>query len=166
MGSISDLFEADLEAVWRLFPIFASRWATGECEGSKWGRIKLEIQWAWSQTCDMCPSHVNTCSFLTLLLDELLGSVRGQESMDMVPDTLHVSVTTLLLDELQWDHKYNAHGPRHVSLDLHVSPIWFNLWYCIMCILCSIFLKISNLGSRGHARMCLTLNQLRNPPPI
>ena len=136
MGRISDLqglFEADLEAVWRLFPIFASRWATGECEGSKWGRIKLEIQWAWSQTCDMCPSHVNTCSFLTLLLDELLGSVRGQESMDMVSDTWHMSVTTLLLDELQGSVRcqnvvefcleFNGHGDKIPVLKIETKQL-------------------------------------------
>ena len=50
---------------------FASRWATGEYEGSNQGKILPGIQWTWSQTCDMCLSLANTCPLLTLPPDEL-----------------------------------------------------------------------------------------------
>ena len=46
-----------------------------------------------------CPSRVDTCPLLTLIPNELQGSVRGQMGvkywnlMDMVPDTWYVSFT-------------------------------------------------------------------------
>ena len=40
---------------------FGSRWATEECEVSKWGRISRAIQWCWSYTRDTCRSRVGTC---------------------------------------------------------------------------------------------------------
>ena len=87
--------------------ISAFRWATEECEGSKWGGISPGIQWTRSQIGNTCLTLVNTCPLQTHLPDELKGSVRGQNgveftrnSMDMVPDTWYVSFTN---SASRWD---------------------------------------------------------------
>ena len=96
--------EAVFEAVLRLFPNSASRLATEVCQGSKWGRILPGMQWAWSQTRDTCLTRVDTCLFLTLLPDELQGSVRGQNGVE-------------------FRQEFNGHGPRHLTFVRHMSAL-------------------------------------------
>ena len=93
-------------------PNSASRWATGECEGSNQGKILPGIQWTWSQTLDTCLSCVGTCLLLTLLLGDLLGSAKGRippgiqwkwsHTRDMCLSLANICpLLTLPLDELQ-----------------------------------------------------------------
>ena len=97
----------------------------------------------------MCLTRVATCPLLTLLPDELQGSVRGQIGVEFrqesnghgpshVTRVRHVSsrvdtclLLTLLLGELQgsargqngveFRQESNGHGPRHVTRGRHVS---------------------------------------------
>ena len=67
----------------------ASRWATEVCQGSNWGRISPGIQWRWSQTHDTCPSRVDMCPSLTLLLDELQRCARGQNGVEFCQENYY-----------------------------------------------------------------------------
>ena len=91
-----------------IFSNFASWWAAEECEGSKWGRISLGIEWTWSQTCHMCLTCVNTCLLITLLLGELQGSMRGQNGVES-------------------RQEFNRHGPRDM-------PCVHNMYTCMLIV--------------------------------
>ena len=51
---------------------------------------------------DMCPSRVDTCPLLTLLLDELQRCARGQIGVE-------------------FHQEFNGHGPRQVERVRHMS---------------------------------------------
>ena len=106
MGMVSDIWHVSTTC--RLASIInsASRWATGECLGSKWGRISPEIHWTWFQTHNMCLPRVDTCSLLTLLPNGLQTSVRGQIGLEFCQES-------------------NGHGLRHLTCVLHRSNMWF-----------------------------------------
>ena len=84
----------------------ASRWATGECLGSKWGRISPGIHWTWFQTHNMCLPHVDTCPLLTLLPNELQTSVRGPIGLEFCKES-------------------SGHSLSYLTCVLHRSNMWF-----------------------------------------
>ena len=87
-----------------------------ELQGSVRGQIGVEFRQEYnghgprhvarvchvSTRVNTCQQVSVTCTFLTLLLDELQGSVRGQIWVE-------------------FRQEYNGHGPRHVASVCHVS---------------------------------------------